>query len=157
MGGGCNLICQLQLGPPKLPDSTDVPPFFLERQFRFPNDDVLRPADGHGFHHHLWVALIGAVELSHPPQAPGREPSGIRVCAVQMLRGSHSRALLRPAADQTANAAVQLHLRQTCRYQLVQRCEQGAVIGWFPDVHGFSSFLALCAILLNQNSEKYRE
>ena len=106
MGGGCDLICQLQLGPPKLPDSTDVPPFFLERQFRFQNDDVLRPADGHGFHHHLWVALIGAVELSHLPQAPGREPSGVRVHSVQILRCGHGRALLLPAADQTANAAV---------------------------------------------------
>ena len=106
MGGGCDLIRQLQLGPPKLPDSTDVPPFFLERQFRFQDDDVLRPADGHSRCHHLWVTFIGAVEVPHPPQVPGREPSGVRVHAVQIFSSRYSRALLLPAADQTANAAV---------------------------------------------------
>ena len=148
MGGGRDLLRQFQFGPPKLPDSTDVPPFFLECQFRFQNDDVLCPADGHGLRHHLWVALIGAVEVPHPPQAPGREPGGVRVYAMQIFRSGHSRTLLRPAADQSSNAAVQLHLRQVCRHQFVQRREQGAVIGRFPDVHGFLSFPALCAHIL---------
>ena len=148
MGAGGNLLRQLQLGPPKLPDSTDVPGFLLERQFRFQNDDVLCPADGHGLNHHLRVALIDAVEVPHPPQVPGREPSNVRVRTMQILRSGHSRALLRPAADQTANAAVQFHLRQTCRHQLIQRCEQGAVIGWLSDVHGFLSFPALRALIL---------
>ena len=116
MGGGRDLLRQLQFGPSKLPDSTDVPGFLLKRQFRFQNDDVLRPANGHGFRHHLRVAFIGAVEIPHPPQAPGREPNGVGVCALQIFRSGYGRALLRPAADQTANAAVQLHLRQVRRH-----------------------------------------
>ena len=137
MSGGRDLLRQLQFGPPKLTDSTDVPGFLLKRQFRFQNDDVLRPANGHGFRHHLRVAFIGVVEVPHPPQVPGREPSNVRVRTMQILRSGHSRALFLPAADQTANAAAQLHLRQVRRHQLVQRHEQGAVIGRLPDVHGF--------------------
>ena len=153
MGGGRDLLRQLQFGPSKLPDSTDVPGFLLERQFRFQNNDVLRPADGHGLRHHLRVALIGAVEVPHPPQAPGREPSGVRVCAVQILRSGHSCALFRPAADQTANAAVQLHLRQGCRYQFDQRRKQSAVIGWLSNVHGISPFLS-CAPLFCDRAKR---
>ena len=140
MSGGCDLLRQFQLGPSKALDSPDVPRLLLDCQFSFQNDDVLRPADGHGLRHHLWVALVSAVEVPHPPQAPGREPNGVGVCALQIFRSGHGRALLRPAADQTANAAVQLHLRQVCRHQLVQRREQGAVIGGLSDVHGFPPF-----------------
>ena len=157
MSGGRDLLRQFQFRPPKLPHSADIPPFLLERQFRFQNDDVLCPADGHSRCHHLWVTFIGAVEVPHPPQVPGREPSGVRVRALQIFRSGHSRALLRPVADQTADAAVQFHLWQVCRHKFVQLRKQGTVVGWFPDVHGISSFLALCAMLSNQNSEKYRE
>ena len=140
MSGGRDLLRQRQLGPPEPPNSPNVPYFLLERQFRFQNDDVLCPADGHSLNHHLRVALIDAVEVPHPPQVPGREPSNVRVRTMQILRSGHSRALLRPAADQTTNAAVQFHLRQVCRHQIVQRREQGAVIGRLPDVHGFPPF-----------------
>ena len=116
MSGGRDLLRQLQFGPSKLPDSTDVPGFLLERQFRFQDNHVLRPANGHRLGHDLRNTLIGAVEIPHPPQAPGREPNGVGVCALQIFRSGYGRALLRPAADQTANAAVQLHLRQVCRH-----------------------------------------
>ena len=140
MSGGRDLLRQLQFGPPKLLDSPDVPRLLLDCQFSFQNDDVLCPADGHGLRHHPGVTFICTIEIPHPPQAPGREPSGIRVCALQIFRSGHSRALFRPFVDQTANTAVQLHLRQVCCHQLVQRREQGAVIGWLSDVHGISPF-----------------
>ena len=94
MSGGGDLLCQLQFGPSKLPGSPDVPPFLLERQFRFENDDILCPPDSHSIRHHFLVALIGTVEITHPPQVSGREPRGIRICALQILRSRHSRALL---------------------------------------------------------------
>ena len=116
MGAGCDLFCQLQLSPPKLLDSMNVPRFFLERQLCFQYDNVLRPADGHGFCHQLWDIPIGEVEIPHPPHTSGREPSGVGVCDLQIFRRGYSRTLFWPAADQTADAAVQLHLRQVCRH-----------------------------------------
>ena len=140
MSGGHDLLCQFQLGPPELLDGLDVPRFLLERQIRLHDDYVLRPADGHSLGHDLRGAFVSAVEVPYPAQASGGEPSGIRVNTLEILCSSYSRALFWPVADHTANAAVQLHLRQVCRYQLVQRREQGTVIGRFPDVHGISSF-----------------
>ena len=154
MSAGCNLLGQLQLGPAEPLNGPNIPGFFLGCQFRFQNDHVLCPADGHGLDHDLWGAFIGAVELPHPPQIPGREPSGIRICVLQILRRCHSRALFRSVADQTAYFTVQLHLRQIRRHQLIQRCEQGVVVDWLSDVHGILSFLARCAKFLNQHSEK---
>ena len=111
MSGGRDPLCQLRLGPPELPDGTDVPRFLLERQFRFHDDNVLRPADGHSLGHDFRCAFVGTVKVPHPAQASGREPGGVRVSALEILGSSYSRALLWPAADHTANAAVQLHLR----------------------------------------------
>ena len=135
MGGGCDAVCQLQFRPSKLTRRPDVPCPLLERQLRFQDDHILRPADGHGLGQHFRRFGICAVKIPHPPQVPGGEARGIRVGAVQVLRSRHRRALLRPAADQSANFTVQLHLGQICRPQRVQRCEQDAVIGGLPDVH----------------------
>ena len=142
MSGSRDLSCQLQLGPPELPDGPDVPHFLLERQLRLHDDHILCPTDGHGLVHNLRGAFIGAVEIPHPPQASGRESDCVRVSALEILGGGYSRALLRPAADCAANIAVQLHLRQGRRHQRVQRGEQAAVIGGFSDVHGILSFPA---------------
>lgn len=155
MSGGRDMPCKFQLGPPEPLNGPNIPRFLLERQFRFQDDYVLRPANGHSLRHDLWGACIGTVEVSHSPQAPRREPSGVRVFALQVLCCGHSRAFFRPAADQAACFTVQLHLRQVCHHQGIQRREQGAVIGWFPDIHGFSSFLALWCRILNQNKEKH--
>ena len=150
MSGGRDLLCQLRLGPAELPDGTDVPGFLLERQLRLHNDHVLCPADGHGRSHGLRGAFIGAVEVPHPAQTSGREPGGVRVSALEILRGGDCRALLRPAADYTANVAVQLHLRQICRHQRVQRREYGAVIYRFSDVHEILSFPALSPLFCDR-------
>ena len=142
MSGGRNLLCQLQLGPPKLPDGTDVPRFLLERQFRLHNDHILCPADSHSLNHDLRGAFIGTVEVPHPPQIPGREPGHVRISILVILGGGYSCAFLRPVADRAANAEVQLHLRRIFRHQFVQSHEHGAVIGRFSDVHGIFSFPA---------------
>lgn len=129
VGGGGNPLRQLQLGPAELSDRPDVPCVLLESQFCLQNDHVLGPADGHGLRHHFWGIFVGVVEIPHPAQVPGGEARSVRVCAVQVLRSGHSRALLLSAVDQTANLTVQLHLRQIRLHQRVQRGVQGAVIG----------------------------
>ena len=58
MSGGCDLLCQFQLGPSKLSDSPDVPCFLLKCQIRLHDDYVLRPADGHGLGHDLRGAFV---------------------------------------------------------------------------------------------------
>lgn len=53
---------------------------------------------------------------------------------MQVLRSRHRRALLRPAADQSANFTVRFHMAQIYRRQCVQRCEQRAVVGGYDNV-----------------------
>ena len=135
MGGRRDLLRQHYFAPSKPVHRPDVPQLVLERQLRFQDDHVLRPADGHGFGQHLRSRGIDTVKVPHPPQVPGREAGNVRVGAVQIFRSRYRRALLRPTADQAANLAVQLHLGQLRRHQRVQCREQGAVIGGLPDVH----------------------
>ncbi len=106
MGGRFDLLRQLQFGPAKLLDRLDVPRFLLERQVCLQDDHILGPTDGHGFRQHIGFAFIDAVKLPHPPKVPGREPRGVRVCTLQIFCSGHSRAFLRPAADQSANLTV---------------------------------------------------
>ena len=136
-------LLKLQLRPAELPSRFDVPCPLLGSQLRLQNDHVLCPADGHGISQHLRHTLIGAVKLAHPAQVPRGEAGGVRVRSAQILRSSNGGALLRPAADQLTNLAVQLHLRQICRHQGVQRLEHGAVVYRLSDVHPGSSFPAL--------------
>ena len=152
MSGGCDLLCQFQFRPSELPDGLDVPYFFLERQFRLHDDHILRPADGHSIGHDLWGAFVGTVKVPHPAQASGRESSNVRVYAVQIFRRGYSRAFLRPAADHTANLAVQFHWRQVRRHQLVQRREHNTVVGRFSDIHGILSFLAQHTVFIKSGT-----
>ena len=133
---------QFQFRPAELPSRFDVPRPLLGSQLRFQNDHVLCPADGHGISQHLRCALVGAVELPHPAQVPRGEAGGVRVRPAQILRSGNSGAFLWPAADQPANLTVQLHLRQICRHQGIQRLEHGAVVYRLSDVHPGSSFPA---------------
>ena len=127
---------QFQLGPSKLPDRPDVPCFLLNRQLRLQDDHILSPANGHGLRHHLRGIPIGAVEVPHPPQVPGRKPRRVRICGAQILGGGYSRALFRSATDQMTDLTVQLHLRQSLYHQPIQSGVEGAVIGGFSDIHG---------------------
>ena len=138
-------LLEFQLRPAELPSRFDIPCPLLSGQLRLQNDYVLCPTDGHSLTQHFRCALIGAAELPHPAQVPGGEAGGVRVSSAQILRSSDSGAFLRPAADQPANLAVQLQLRQSLRQQYFQFCEQGAIINGLPDIHGFSSFPAYCA------------
>ena len=52
VGGGGNLLRQLQLRPSKLSDRSDIPGPFLKCQLRLQDDHALGPADGHGLHHY---------------------------------------------------------------------------------------------------------
>ena len=106
-----NSLLEFQFRPAELPSRFDVPCPLLGSQLRLQNDHVLCPADGHGISQHLRCALIGAVELPHPAQVPGREAGGVRMCGAQIFCRGHRRALFRPAADQPAHFAIQLHLR----------------------------------------------
>ncbi len=135
VGRGGDLFRQLQLGPSEPAHRLDVPQLFLERQFCLEDDHVLGPADIHGLGHHLRGVLIGPVKVPHPAQVPGGEPRSVRVHGMQIRGCGHSRALFRPAVDQTANLTVQLHLRRCRRHQRVQSGVQIAVIRGFPDVH----------------------
>lgn len=136
MSSGGDLFRQSQLGPAKLSDGLNVPDSFLERQLSLQDDHVLCPADGHGVRHYLRGILIDAVKIPHPAQVPGRKTGAAGIGAMQIFGSSHSRALLPPAVDQTANLTIQFHLGQFCRHQLIQRGVQGAVIGGFSDIHG---------------------
>ena len=135
MSGGRDLLRQSYFAPPEPAYCPDVPQLVLERQLRLQDNHVLRPADGHGFGQHLRAVRIGAVKVPHPPQVPGREAGTVGIGAVQIFRGRHRRALLRPAADQESNLAVQLHLGQLRRHQRIQRRKQGAVVDGLPDIH----------------------
>ena len=135
MGGRRDFLRQRYFAPPEPAYRPDVPQLVLERQLRLQDSHVLRPADGHGLVQHLRGRGVDTVKVPHPPQVPGREAGTAGIGAVQIFRSRHRRALLRPATDQAANLAVQLHLGQLRRHQRIQRREQGAVVGGLPDVH----------------------
>ena len=154
MHSGSDFPLQLQLRPSRLAGGPDVPCPLLERQLRFQNNRVLRPSNGHGLGQHFRHTLIGAVKLPHPPEISGGEAGGVRICGAQIFRSGNGCAFLWPVADQPANPAVQVHLRQIRRHQGVQRREHGAVINWFPDVQNFSPFHQA---FLNPNDKENRE
>ncbi len=136
VGALSDFLGQRQLGPPKTVHSPNVPHLLLECQISFQDDYVLGPADHHGLRHDLWGAFIDVIKVPHPAQVPGREPSGVRIRAMQIFRGGHSRAFFRSAIDQTANLTIEFHLGQSRRCQCVQRGKHNAVVDGFSDVHG---------------------
>ncbi len=143
--GRCNLPQQFPLGPAKPTNGLKIPQIFLSRKSGLQYNHILCPTDLHRRCHRIRFVLVSKIKRPHPAQVPGREPGGIRICALQILRGMDGNTFLRPAADQPANLAVQFQLRQSLRQQYFQFCEQGAIINGLPDIHGFSSFPAYCA------------
>ena len=131
---------QLQLRPSELMSGLDIPCPILGRQFRLQNDHVLCPANSRGLSQHFRCVFIGPVKLPHSAEIPGGEARGVRVSVGKVFGGGDSGAFLRPAVDQPANLAVQLHLRQIRRHQGVQRREHSAVVYRFSDVHSASPF-----------------
>jgi len=77
-------------------------------------------------------------EIPHPAHIAWREARHIWVLFFQELRCGHRRTLFRAGADNLANLAAQLHLRQIRfhgRFQFGKHC---AVIHSFSDIHSFS-------------------
>jgi len=87
---------------------------------------------------------VHPVEVPHPAHIAGREAVGCGIGRLQVFRRRDSGAFFAPAADHSANLAVQLHLRELRRNSGVQRGEQGGVICGLADIHSFS-FPAWCA------------
>ena len=144
MCGGADLLGQLCLRPSKALRRPQIPAPLLQGEIRLQNDHILRPADFHSLPRQFRGVLIRAVELPHPAQIAGREATRFRVCSLEIFRGGHCRPLLRPGADRPANFKVQLHLRQICYHELIQRRVHGAVICGLSDVHDLL-LSALCA------------
>jgi len=61
---------------------------------------------------------------------------------LQVFRRRDSGAFFAPAADHSANLAVQFHLRELRRNSGVQCGKHGGVICVLADIHGLSSFPA---------------
>lgn len=130
-----NFLQEFGLSPAKPADSSDEPGTLFDRHAVLQNDDILRPADGHGFCQYLWRVFICPVKFPHPAQIPGGEAGGIRVHTAQIFSGGDSRAFFRPGADELTNLIVQLHLRKFRRNQSIQHREHGAVVYRFSDIH----------------------
>lgn len=115
-----DFLQEFSFGPMKMADSGDISGTFLGGCAVFQNDDIMRPADGHGLGKHFRRIFIDAVKLPHPPEVPGGETGGVRIRGAQIFRSGNGGAFLWPVADQSANPAVQFHLRQIRRHQSVQ-------------------------------------
>ena len=108
-----NFLQEFGLSPMEPLDSGNVPSTFFGCYAVLQNDDILRPADGHGFCQYFWCVFIRPVKFPHPAQIPGGEAGNVRVILAEILGGSNSGAFLRPGADELANLIIQLHLRQS--------------------------------------------
>lgn len=130
-----DLLRKRQLGPPKLPDGTDVPCPLFRRKVGFEDDDILRPANHHGSQHCLRFALISKVELPHPAHISRGETVDVRMRSLNILRNRHRRALFRASSNQASNFAAGFHLRQLRRQDGINLLEQFAVVDVLSDVH----------------------
>jgi len=113
-------------------------------QFRLHDDHILCPVQTHCRCQQLRRIAVHPVEVPHPAHIAGREAVGCGIGRLQVFRRRDSGAFFAPAADHSANLAVQLHLRELRRNSGVQRGEQGGVICGLADIHSFS-FPAWCA------------
>ena len=121
-----NFLQEFGLSPAKPADSSDEPGTLFGRYAVLQNDDILCPADGHGFCQYLWCVFIRPVKFPHPAQIPGGETGNVRVILAEILGGSNSGSFLRPGTDELTDLRVQLHLRQFCRNQSIQHREHDA-------------------------------
>ena len=120
----------------KKPDSGNVPSAVFSCFTVLQHDNILCPADGHGFCQDLRRIFICPVKLPHPAEVPGGEAGSVRISFSDIAGGSDSGAFLRPGADQLADFLVQLHLRLLSRHQNIQLRKHDAVVYRFSNVHG---------------------
>ncbi len=107
---------QFQLGPPELTNGLNIPGLLLVRQLRLQNNDILRPANGHGLDQHLRRIFIGKVKLPHPAEISGGEAGDVRVSFREVFGGGDSGAFLCPGTEELTNFMVQFYL-----FYLLQR------------------------------------
>ena len=133
-----NRINQLLFRPSTSMDSSNIPAHFLQCQAGLQEHHILRPADPHGLTQQGKAIFIGAVKLPHPAQVARGKTGRIRVLRPQVFRRGDCGAFLGPAADDSADLAVQPHLRQFLFHEAVQRGIHAAVVDFFSDVHSGS-------------------
>ena len=97
---------QLCFGPTIPFHSLDVPCLILQRQIRFQNNHILRPADLHGLLQNLRSDFIGTVKLPHSPQVPGGETRRFGIMVRQIACRRNSGAFFFSGANQPPNFTV---------------------------------------------------
>ena len=86
------------------------------------------------------MVFVGAVEIPHPTQVPGRESLNLRMIGSDVL-GCHNRStLFAAAAYDLSNLTVQLHLRQFLSHYFIDDSVHLAVIDVLSYVHDSHSF-----------------
>ena len=137
-----NRINQLLFRPSTSMDSSNIPAHFLQCQAGLQDHHILCPADFYGHTQQGGAVFIGAVKLPHPAQVARGETGRLRVSRLQVFCSGDRSAFLGPAADDSADLAVQPHLRQFLFHEAVQRGIHAAVVDFFSDVHSGSPFPA---------------
>ena len=100
--------------------------------------NVLGPIQVKRFAKQFWHIVVHLPEVPHPAHIARREAGHLWVLFFQKLRSGHRRALFRAGADNLANLAVQLHLRQIRFHERFQFGKHCAVINSLSDIHNFS-------------------
>lgn len=136
MCGRVDLSGQFSLGPAKLLGNNQIPTPFLHGQISVHDHEVLCPAKLHSQSCQLRVVFICAIEIPHPAKAARGESRSIRICGLQVFRSGNGSPFFGSAADQLSNSAIQLHLGQFCRHQLVQCGVHCTIVNWLSDIHG---------------------
>jgi hypothetical protein len=99
---------------------------------------ILRPIQAKRFVQQIRHIAVQLPELPHPAHIARREAGHIRVLFFQELRRSYRCTLFRAGADDLADLAVQLHLRQDGLHNSFQRGKHCTVVNSFSDIHSFS-------------------
>lgn len=150
-----NIALEVCLRPAELPGGTQIPAPFIQVQLCLQNDYILCPADFHGQLQQFRLPAIRPVEVPHPAQIARGEAGSILVTAFQVFGSCDSGALFRPVTDQSAQLAVQLHLRHSGGHCRIHSGKHGRVIDVFADVHSFLLSGRIC-LIQKQTKEKRR-
>jgi len=86
----------------------------------------------------LRIIPVNTEEFAHTAHIPRGESANIRILHLYILRSGDRRAFLGSSADNFADHAVLLHLRQVRRHDLIQIIEHAGIVDFLSDVHWFS-------------------
>lgn len=107
-------------------------------QLCFHDDYVLRPVQAEYLGQQFRRITIQPIKVPHPAYIARGETSHIGILFIQIACRCHRRTLFGADADGLTNFAIQLHLRQIHADSQIQRDKHGAVVDFFPNIHGFS-------------------